>query len=277
MKTADLHLHTFFSDGTFSPEEVALRAHGLGLHAIALTDHDTLEGCPRMAAACAAHGIEFIPGTELTADVRGKEVHILGYWLDAEEPVLKRELRQFQHVRQQRIHDMVARINGLGLPLSVETVLGFAQCASPGRPHLARALVAAGHATDYDQAFDRFLKVGRAAWVPKARMAATDAVRLIHGAGGVAVLAHPGLYRDDSLIAPIVEAGIDGLECWHTRHSASAASHYARLAAEHGLVATGGSDCHGMAKDQPLIGAVRLPYAQVEALHQRRPVSAMPV
>ena len=213
---------------------------------------------------------EFIMGN-------GKEVHILGYWLDPEEPVLKRELIQFQKVRQQRIHDMVARINGLGLPLSVDTVLGFAQCASPGRPHLARALVAAVHATDYDQAFDRFLKVGRVAWVPKARMPAADAVRLIHGAGGVAVLAHPGLYRDDGLIPRVVEAGIDGLECWHTRHSASAAAHYERVAAEHGLVATGGSDCHGMAKDQPLIGAVRLPYAQVEALHQRRPVTAMPV
>ena len=271
MKTADLHLHTHFSDGTFSPEELAARAQGHGFNALALTDHDTLDGCARMALACADHGIEFIPGAELTADVDGKEVHILGYWLDAGSTRLTGELRRFQAARQQRIHDSVARLNAAGIALQVENVLAIANCASPGRPHLARALVEAGHANDYDHAFERYLKKGRVAFVPKARMTAAEAVQLIHGAGGAAVLAHPALYRNDGLLPKIVEAGIDGIECWHTRHSESATNNYIRLAAELGLVATGGSDCHGLAKGTPLIGSVKLPYTHVEALAARRP------
>lgn len=271
MKTADLHLHTHFSDGTFSPEELAARARAKALDTVALTDHDTLDGCPRMAAACAAEGLEFIPGAELTADVDGKEVHILGYWLDASCTRLTSELQRFQQVRQQRIHDIVARLNAAGIPLQVQTVLTIANCASPGRPHLARALVEGGWANDYDHAFERFLKKGRAGFVPKARMTAGQAVELIHGAGGAAVLAHPALYRNDGLLPKVVEAGIDGIECWHTRHSESASNNYVRFAAEHKLVSTGGSDCHGMAKGTPLIGSVRLPYAHVEALAARRP------
>jgi len=140
----------------------------------------------------------------------------------------------------------------------------------PGRLHVARALVQQGFARDHDQAFDKFLKRGRPGFVAKARMSAEEAVGLIREAGGVAVLAHPGLYRNDSLIGKLKEAGIDGLECWHTRHSAEASETYSRKAADLDLVATGGSDCHGMAKGQPLIGRVKLPYPQVEALRARR-------
>jgi len=276
-RTADLHLHTHFSDGTYTPEELAGHARDHRLSAVALTDHDTIEGCARMEVACAAHGIEFIPGAELTADVSGQEVHILGYWLDTHSAPLLAELHRFQSVRQQRIHEMVGRINSAGFPLQVHEVLAVANCAAPGRPHLARALVDAGHANDYDHAFERFLKKGRIGWVPKARMTASDAVRLIHNAGGTAVLAHPGLYRNDGLIPRLVEAGIDGIECWHTRHTPSACEHYSRVAAQHQLVATGGSDCHGMAKGEPLIGSIHLPYPQVEALHARRPSPVPPV
>lgn len=271
MKSADLHLHTHFSDGTFSPEELAGHARAKGLDAVALTDHDTLDGCERMAVACAAQGLEFIPGAELTADIDGAEVHILGYWLDSGSDRLRSELKRFQDVRQRRIEEMVHRLNASGVPLRIEDVRAIANCASPGRPHLARALVEAGHAADYDQAFDRYLKKNRVGWVPKARMTAAEAVQLIHEAGGVAVLAHPALYKNDGLIPKAVAAGIDGIECWHTRHTQSAANGYQRMATEFGLVATGGSDCHGMAKGHPLIGAVRLPYPQVESLRNRRP------
>ncbi|HAB16878.1 MAG TPA: PHP domain-containing protein [Verrucomicrobiota bacterium] len=268
---ADLHLHTFFSDGTFSPEELARRARVEGLAALALTDHDTVGGCERMAAACAAEGLEFIPGAEFTADHDDREVHILGYWLDTQSPPLLSRLAGFQAVRTNRIRDMVHRLNERGIPLEADTVFSLANCQSPGRPHVARALVAQGYCRNYDDAFDRFLKKGRPGWVPKARMNVATAIEIIHAAGGVAVLAHPGLYRADSIIPELAAVGLDGLECWHTKHSRSSAAAYERLAQELGLVATGGSDCHGMSKGEPLIGSVRIPYAQVLALKERRP------
>ncbi len=268
---ADLHLHTNFSDGTFTPEELAARAAEQGLQAVALTDHDTVGGCPRMAEACAQGGLEFIPGAELTADHFGKEVHILGYWLDTDSPALLSRLAGFQAVRAQRIRDMVQRLNRKGVALSSEAVFQVAQCQSPGRPHVARALVEGGFCRDYDEAFEKFLKKGRAGWVPKAKMETKTAIELIHAAGGVAVLAHPGLYRDDSIIREMAEHQLDGLECWHTKHNAEVSRNYVQKAEALGLVPTGGSDCHGMAKGEPLIGRVRLPYANVSALKARRP------
>jgi len=270
-RVADLHLHTFFSDGTFSPEELARRAREKGLNIVALTDHDTVEGCGRMAYACGAEGLEFIPGAELTAECAGVEVHILGYWLDTGDATLQTALEKFQRVRQDRIVEMVRRLNAAGVPLSLQAVTTLAGCNSPGRPHVARALVAAGMAVDFDAAFERFLKKGRVAFVSKARMDVTTAVGLIHGAGGVAVLAHPGIYRNDGLIPQIAASGLDGLECWHTKHTAGQSTTYAALATKLNLVATGGSDCHGMAKDHPLVGSVRLPAVQVELLAARRP------
>lgn len=270
VKSADLHLHTHFSDGTFSPEEVVSRGVAAGLAVLALTDHDTLEGCARMASASALAGVEFVPGAELTADAEGKEVHVLGYWLDAGHGRLRSELARFQGVRQRRIEEMVGALRRAGVSLDLDAVRAVANCSSPGRPHVARALVAAGHASDYDDAFDKYLKKGRAGWVPKARMTVDEAVGLIHEAGGVAVLAHPGLYRDDGMVGRVLGRGLDGIECWHTRHSAADAARYEEMARRMGLVATGGSDCHGMAKLEPLIGRVRLPYERVEELRARR-------
>jgi predicted metal-dependent phosphoesterase TrpH len=270
---ADLHLHTFFSDGTFSPEELATRAHAEGLHAIALTDHDSIDGCARMEVACVERGIEFIPGAELTAEHRDREVHILGYWLDTTSPPLLSRLSGFQAVRSNRIRDMVHRLNERGIPLTAEAVFAIANCQSPGRPHVARALVEGGFCRDYDEAFEKYLKKGRPGWVPKARMDVATAIGIIHAAGGVAVLAHPGLYRADFIIPELAAAGLDGLECWHTKHFGGTSASYERMAGQLGLVATGGSDCHGMAKGEPLIGRIRLPYAQVIALKARRPLA----
>ncbi|HXA45831.1 MAG TPA: PHP domain-containing protein, partial [Candidatus Angelobacter sp.] len=172
MKFADLHLHTNLSDGTFTPEELVAQALKHELACIALTDHDTVEGCARAAAACGPAGIEFIPGTELTAEQDDTEVHLLGYFLDTRNELLLAEIARFQAVRKQRIYEMVARINELGLPLQAETVFTLANCESPGRPHVARALVKEGMVRNLDEAFERFLKKGRPAWVPKSKMSA---------------------------------------------------------------------------------------------------------
>jgi 3',5'-nucleoside bisphosphate phosphatase len=266
---ADLHLHTSFSDGTYTPEEVVAHAQRCRLAAIALTDHDSVEGCVRAALACAAARIEFIPGTELTAEQEGNELHILGYCLDTQNTRLLTEIARFQAVRQRRIREMVARLNHLKVPLTADKVFALANCRAPGRPHVARALVEAGLCSSLDEAFERFLKKHRPAWVPKFKMSASDAIELIHQANGVAVLAHPGLNRTDEVIPSMVEAGLDGIECFHTKHSTATAERYLVMADRYRLLVTGGSDCHGMSKGKPLIGTVKLPYQHVEQLKTR--------
>jgi predicted metal-dependent phosphoesterase TrpH len=269
MKFADLHLHTHFSDGTFTPEELAGHGQRLGFAAMALTDHDSVEGCARMAAACGAAGIEFIPGTELTAEHDDIEVHLLGYLMDTQNKKLLMEIGRFQAVRQNRIREMVMRLNHLNVPLEVETVFALANCKSPGRPHVARALVKAGFCRTSDEAFERFLKKNRPAWVPKAKMSALEGVELIHQAGGLAVMAHPGLNRTDEIIPALVNAGLDGIECFHTKHSTKTAERYLEIADKFNLLVTGGSDCHGFSKGKPLIGIVKLPYEHVEKLKSK--------
>jgi 3',5'-nucleoside bisphosphate phosphatase len=266
MKFADLHLHTNFSDGTFTPEELVLQAQKHGLACIALTDHDTVEGCAATAKACATAGLEFIPGTELTAEHNDTELHLLGYFLDTQNNKLLTEIAKFQTVRQNRIHEMVARINGLGVPLEAGSVFALANCKSPGRPHVARAMVKAGLVKNLDEAFERFLKKGRPAWVPKSKISALEAIELIHQAGGLAVMAHPGLNRTDEIIPALVEAGMDGIECFHTKHSTQMSERYLEIADKFPLLVTGGSDCHGFSKNKPLIGTVKLPYEHVEKM-----------
>jgi predicted metal-dependent phosphoesterase TrpH len=269
MKFADLHLHTQFSDGTFTPEELVLHAQKHGLACIALTDHDTVEGCARTGAACAKVQMEFIAGSELTAEHADTEVHILGYFLDTQNQVLLEKIGHFQTVRQERIREMCAALNKLGIPLKAESVFALANCKSPGRPHVARAMVQEKLIGNLDQAFEKYLKKGRPAWVPKTTMSALESVALIHQAGGLAVMAHPGLNRSDDIIPALVDAGLDGIECFHTKHSTVMSERYLEIAEKHNLLVTGGSDCHGYSKKAPLIGTLKLPYDHVERLEAK--------
>ena len=269
MKFVDLHLHSHFSDGTYKPAELAAHAQRCRLAAIALTDHDSVEGCEETARECATAGVEFIAGAELTAEQDENELHLLGYFIDILNPTLLTRIARCQVVRQDRIREMVARLNRLKVPLTAEAVFALANCRAPGRPHVARALVKARLCSSLDEAFERFLKRNRPAWVPKLKMSAEEAIDLIHQAGGVAVLAHPGLNRTDKVIPGLVEASLDGLECFHTKHSTVTSEHYLELADRYHLLVTGGSDCHGLSKGKPLIGTVRVPYQHVEKLMAR--------
>jgi hypothetical protein len=266
---ADLHLHTRCSDGTYTPEELARLARRHHLAIIALTDHDTVEGCAAAAAACHEAAVEFIPGVELTAVLHQDEVHLIGYGIDVSHPRFLQETARFQQARQDRVREMVARLNQLNIPLRAEEVFALANCRSPGRPHVGQTLVARGFCASVDEAFHRLLRKHRPAWVPKPAMPAHEAICLIHEAGGVAVMAHPALNRTDDMIPEAAEAGLDGLECYHTKHTPSSTARYLRLAANLRLLITGGSDCHGWGRSRPVIGGVKLPLGYARELLAR--------
>jgi hypothetical protein len=171
---------------------------------------------------------------------------------------------------------MTARLNRLNIPLRAETVFALANCQSPGRPHVGRALVQEGFCASQDEAFERFLKKGRPAWVPKFKISAADAMALIHQAGGLAVLAHPGLNHCDHIIPQLARQGLDGLECFHSKHSATQSDYYLALALRLNLAVTGGSDCHGFSKGKPLIGGVKLPAVYLDTLKAARRAQPAP-
>ena len=179
------------------------------------------------------------------------------------------KLAQFQKVRRNRINEMADALNKVGMPLKAASVFELAGCKAPGRPHVARALVKEGHVKSLEQAFDRYLKKGKPAWVPKSKVSAAEAIELIHQAGGLAIMAHPGLNKTDDVIPRMIEAGMDGLECFHSRHSVSDIERYEGMTQKYGLLATGGSDCHGMNRGNPLIGSIKLPYVYVENMKRR--------
>ncbi|MDW7981111.1 MAG: PHP domain-containing protein, partial [Verrucomicrobiales bacterium] len=242
---ADLHVHSSCSDGTFSPAELPRLARQLGLRALALADHDTIDGCEVFAEACAGWGIEFIPATELTTEHNGVEVHILAYYVELQNQVLHAALKRAQAARRARVRQIVARLNRLGIPLTVEAVLGSGKCSSPGRPHVAHALVQSGLCQTYHDAFERYLGKNKPAWVPYPKISSAEAIVLIHSVGGLAVAAHPGLSNAESALPHLIAAGLDGIECYHPKHTNAQTARYLRMAASHGLLVTGGSDCHG--------------------------------
>jgi 3',5'-nucleoside bisphosphate phosphatase len=271
MSFADLHLHTRYSDGTFTPRELVQRAAQSGFVAIAVTDHDTLDAIPEALAAGKEFGVEVIPGVEITSRSEAQELHMLGYlfgesWRD---PNLRAVLDHATRVRKQRIEQFVDKLNGLGVALTVDDVYACSDCGTVGRPHVAMALQKRGVVASVDEAFTRFLKRGKPAYVERHRMDTAETIGHIKRAGGVAVLAHPGLNNLDKRIREMVDQGLGGIEVWHTRHSPSQTKHYLEMADALGVCATGGSDCHGPVRDGVLLGKIKLPYERVEALKQR--------
>jgi predicted metal-dependent phosphoesterase TrpH len=268
-RAADLHLHTRHSDGTFSSAEVVERARAAGLACLSLTDHDTLSGIPEMIPLCEAAGIEFIPGCELTAHWHEKEVHVLAYGLRWQDAAFRAAIDRFKTARAKRVADMVAKLQAQGVGLQIGDVTALADSGSAlGRLHVARALLNRGFIGGVDEAFQRFIGKGKPAFVPKFRLSLAEAAALIHQAGGVAIFAHPGLAGLDDQFDALLNAGLDGIEVWHSRHSAAQCARYLEFTKSRGCLATGGSDCHGTAKGEVLLGSVRLDYGYVERLKE---------
>lgn len=244
----DLHVHTTASDGACSSAEIIRLAADIGLEGIAITDHDTTQGLAGADEMARAAGITVIPGVELSTDFDGREIHILGYYLNDELEMVQDKLTGMQNSRLKRICRMVERINRLGYKLSVCDVLALSGRGSVGRPHIARAMLEKGHVRTLQEAFQRFIGHGKPAYVPRDKFSPGEAVHFILAAGGIPVMAHPGLSKANSLIAPLAEQGLAGIEVYHPDHSPAAEMKFLQLARDHHLLATGGSDFHGINK-----------------------------
>jgi predicted metal-dependent phosphoesterase TrpH len=247
---ADLHCHSSISDGTRPPAEVVARAAAAGLDAVALTDHDTVEGIPAAAAALPP-GLTLISGMELSCRRDGHGVHLLGYLFNPEHAELAAQIRTIRASRVDRAKDMVTRLNELGVPVTWEQVMRIAGEGVVGRPHIALAMIEAGVLNSVDEAFtDRWIGPGRRAYVRRYALDPADAIALVHDAGGVTVLAHPyavtrGWTVPDDLIAELALVGLDGVEVAHPDHDAAGRDHLLTVTRGLGLAATGGSDDHG--------------------------------
>jgi hypothetical protein len=242
---ADLHTHSTASDGTEDPQTVVALAHRAGLAAIAIADHDTIDGFTRLPADSPG-AMRIIPAIEMSANVGDAEVHILGYFIDPESGYLAEHLGQLQRQRMRRIERFCHRLTEIGLPLTVDEVLDFATGNSVGRPHIARAMIARGYVDSVGNAFDRYLAGGRPGFVPRDDMTPERAIEIIHRAGGVASLAHPFTTGDPAeAISRLLPVGLDAMEVEYGAYAEEDRAVLRSLASSAGLIATGGSDYHG--------------------------------
>lgn len=271
---ADLHIHSKLSDGTESPEEIVKLAKSGGLKTIALTDHDNVDGVRDAAAAGKQLGVEVMPGIEFTCEVPGTEVHILGYFIDTEQPALLKELERIQEGRVKRIHKISEKLKTLGIDLRPEEVFKFSGRKAPGRPHVARALIAKGVVSSFKEAFDRFLEFKGPAYVSHYKLAPREAIKLILSAGGLPVMAHPAVTGRDEIIEKLTGEGLAGLEAYYPSHGPQQTEHYVNLARKLGLIPTGGSDYHGKNSGREIrLGDFSIPDELAEKLkdeHLRR-------
>jgi len=272
----DLHTHTTASDGRLPPTDLVARAAANGVTVLSVTDHDTLAGLPEASAACQVHGIELVPGIEVTAVAEGRDVHMLGYFLDPEWPPILDFLAEQRQRRIERLRAILERLEANGVALDTEAIIAPA-IADPskaaGRPWIARELVRVGHVADITEAFERWLATDRPAFVPRTGAPPAEVIERLHDAGGIVSLAHPALLKRDQWIEGMVAAGLDALETHHAKHEPADTERYARMAAGFGLAVSGGSDFHfddAHASIAP--GSVTLPreaFDELRARHQR--------
>jgi predicted metal-dependent phosphoesterase TrpH len=258
----DLHLHTTASDGRLTSDALVGRAAAAQLRVMAVTDHDTTASVREVQGLAAARGIHAVSGIEITAVEEGRDVHVLGYFLDADDAALAAFLARQRQSRIDRVGAIAQRLAALGMPVDVEPLLAAARRQtgrSIGRPQVARAMVEAGHVADLREAFDHWLGTDLPAFVPRQGAPGEDVISVIHAAGGLASIAHPGKSVTDERIRALRDAGLDAVEAFHPDHDAAQVEHYAGLAATLGLLLTGGSDFHGDDDRGRAPGCVTLP------------------
>lgn len=276
----DLHTHTLMSDGTTTIEDNVRQALALQLEGLGVTDHDTTEPFERARTAAEGTDLDLVLGTEFSAEHDGSSVHVLGYWIDPADQPLQDEMDRLRNERFRRAQQIVEKFRSLGIPVSFARVQELAGEAPIGRPHIAKAVIETGAVDEMQEVFDRYLADGGPAYVPKYAVDPVTAVRLIREAGGVAVVAHPGLYSararadgsrglEDVVIEEMAAAGMAGIEADHPVHTPEERARFRDLARALGLVVTAGSDFHGEAKDLAL-GECTTSREVVDELRSRR-------
>ena len=267
----DLHLHTTASDGRSTPEALIAEAASAGLRVISVTDHDTLAALPEARAAAHAAGLDLVPGIEVTAVEDARDLHILGYFVDERHEPLAAFLVEQRADRRRRVVEILDRLSNLGVPLEKDQVFGReSRGRAIGRPAVARALVAAGHAADINDAFARYLGHDGSAYVPRRGARPEDVIALIRRAGGLASIAHPGKSERDDRLPALVAHGLGGIEAFHPDHTDADIARYVALAQRLGLAVTGGSDYHGPGSGRSAaLGHVTLPETRYADLLER--------
>ncbi|MBU2689604.1 MAG: PHP domain-containing protein [Candidatus Eisenbacteria bacterium] len=268
---ADLHLHTYYSDGWLSPRELVLACVSAGLEAVALTDHDTVKGLPQTRSIAEAHGLRFVPAVELSVNFEGRDLHILAYYIDPDHEQLSDYLKEMEIRRRHRIEKIVGRLQELGVSITVESVFSLApETSSIGRPHVAQALLKRRQVSSFQEAFTKYLGTDAPVNIPKETATLEEAMSVIIDSGGCAVLAHPGFYNLDKVLPIMEPLGLTGIEVYHPSHTEEQIHAFAALAARKGLIATGGSDFHRASWNQSgPVGSIRVPCSVIDELKAR--------
>jgi predicted metal-dependent phosphoesterase TrpH len=267
----DLHLHSTHSDGQWSVSQVIQYASSHGLAALSITDHDNIDSYEEGLGLAEELGIELIPGVEVSSHLDGHEIHILGYLFDPTNLILNKALQDFQEKRLYRVSQIVEKLKQMGVEISLERVLGKATGSSIGRPHIASILVEEEYVANHSEAFEKYLHTDHVCEFDTGKITPYQAIELIHQAGGVAVFAHPDKTQQDHLIPSMIEAGLDGLEVYCNGITHSKSQNYRKIAKEHNLICSGGSDFHNDFYGKRYhIGSARVPYSSLEALKERQ-------
>jgi predicted metal-dependent phosphoesterase TrpH len=244
----DLHMHSTYSDGVHAPTALVELARSKGLRAIALSDHDSLDGFHELESSARTAGVEVLTGVELSCVHDGHDLHVLGYGVDPSNQALQGALREFRVAREQRGVRIVELLSANGIVIDVDKVLAKAAGGALGRPHIAEVMVEAGYVMDHSEAFAKYIGEEGPAYVEKFRMSPPEAIRSIQTAGGLAFVAHPGYYLgDNATFSALLDHGFDGIEVFHPYHRPSVIERLLGIAAERGLLISGGSDFHGFA------------------------------